>query len=287
MVDNASTDGSSEMVEGSFPWVRLIRSPVNVGFARANNLALRQTNRDYVLLLNSDTEPPTGSIRLLITALEQRAELAAVSAQLILPDGALQPGACGAFPNAVTVANYAFFLSRFWPAIFPGFFMRQEDVARGRCTPDWICAACMLVRRQAIENVGMLQESFFMYAEDVEWCRRFLAKGWKVAVVSETSVIHHHGASTKRNKIKTPQWLEGLDRLLRSALPPWEVALVHAIHALGFGIRFTLYALAGRRSKATEMLGFMRTSSLLVVRPAPRIGASSEAPRAHARDDEH
>lgn len=260
VVDNASTDESAAMVRERFPWVHLIESRDNLGFGRGNNLAIARAVGDYVWLLNPDTVIEPGAARALVAAMEAHPEWAAATSCLVLPEGAYQSGIGGAFPTLATMASYYFFLSMLWPDRFPGLYMRQQDLLRGRGRLQWVCGASMIVRRQAIEQVGPFSDQYFMYAEDMEWCHRFQAAGWSVGLVKEAVVRHDHGASTKKAGLKSPSWLKGMDFYLRTHLPAWQLPLLHLIEAGGFVLRGGIYALGWRRTRAREMFRFMRQS---------------------------
>ena len=192
VVDNASTDGSSTLVQ-DFPPVRLIQLPRNVGFSAGNNTGIRATTGPLVLLLNSDTVVPPGAIDRLVARLEQ--DLSAAIAGPRLVDGHGDPE-----------------LS-FGPMISPLAELRQKILmglhARGvgpvsswvdRATRreqyvDWVSGACLLVRRTVAEKVGLLDERYFLYTEDVDFCASVRAAGWKVLFTPAAEIVHLRGRS--------------------------------------------------------------------------------------------
>jgi GT2 family glycosyltransferase len=194
VVDNASHDGSAEMVRSRFGWARLIANQENVGFARANNQALPTTSGRYVLLLNPDTRLEPGALRTLVDFLDEHPSAGAAGARLINADGSL----CVSCQPAPTLAREAwrlFHLDRLYPlaaytmAGWSPDTPRQVDVVQG---------ACMLLRRAAIERVGPLDEDYFIYSEEVDLCHRLRRAGWQIWWVPEATVMHYGGRSTRQ-----------------------------------------------------------------------------------------
>ncbi len=205
VVDNASADGSAEMVQEQFPWVHLIASPENLGFARANNRALREMGLpdaddapDAALLLNPDAELLPGALSALAGFLSTHPRAAVVGAQLRYGDGRFQHSAFR-FPSLAQVFLDFFPINwRLTESRINGRYPRAL-YDRGQPFPvDFVLGATMLVRREAIRQVGLLDESYFMYAEEMDWCRRFQAAGWSVYCVPEARVIHHEGQSARQ-----------------------------------------------------------------------------------------
>ena len=182
VVDNGSSDGSAEAVR-RFPSVRLIESGGNVGFARANNIGIRATGSVNLLVLNSDTIVPAGAIDRLLAELEANPDVAVVGPRIV--DG--QGRAELSFGRMIGPLNE----------------FRQKRLARGpvdeltrrRGYPDWVSAACMLVRRADAEAVGLFDERYFMYTEDVDFCAAIRARGRKVLFAPEIDVVHLRGRS--------------------------------------------------------------------------------------------
>lgn len=194
VVDNASSDGSAEMVKQQFPQVRLMQNRDNLGFARANNQALAQSRGDYILLLNPDTELESGALSELFGFLEQHPDAGAVGARLVNPDRTLQLS-CHPGPGLFREFWRLFHLDKFWPlAVYP---MEKWDVKQPRVV-ETLQGACLMIRRRAIEEVGNLDEEYFIYSEEVDLCRRLRARGWKLWWVPEATVVHHGGQSTRQ-----------------------------------------------------------------------------------------
>ncbi len=268
VVDNASSDGSERMLRASFPWVHVVQAGANLGFARANNLAIAQTETEFVFLLNPDTELSSGVISTLRQALDDDPRLAAVTPRLRLPDGSDQPGVGGALPSLISFLGHYFFLGRIFPRAFTPFMISQARLVASRGQGlEWICGAAMMVRRSAIDAVGALSSAYFMYGEDIEWCTRFQRAGWSVGIVPLVAVLHHHGATSEgRGAQAETRWLEGLDRYARERWPAGKVRTAHLIAACGFALRAILYSTLVKPAKARRMLLFSRASLAMAFR---------------------
>jgi N-acetylglucosaminyl-diphospho-decaprenol L-rhamnosyltransferase len=199
VVDNDSGDGSAEMVETEFPWVHLIRNARNLGFGAAHNQTIRASSGKYVLLLNSDAAPGPGALRILVDALDLDPRRAVVGPKLRYPDGSVQPSR-RRFPTSLTLFFESTQLQRVWPknAILRRYFVadRSDDEPQ---EVDWLVGACLCVRRSAIDQIGLLDERFFMYSEELDWCRRFRLAGWRVAYVPSAEVMHLEGGSSRQD----------------------------------------------------------------------------------------
>lgn len=212
VVDNASTDGSAELVAHEFPAVRLIRNPVNNGFAAGNNLALRAILEQappatsaplpsrYVMLLNNDTVVEPDALHLLIDYLEAHPAVGAVGPKLLLLDGSLDLACRRSFPSPAVSFYRMTGLSRLFPHSprFGRYNLTFLDPDL-ETEVDALVGAAMVVRLEVVREVGLLDESFFMYGEDLDWCFRIKAFGWRI-VYYPRAVIHHHkrAASTRR-----------------------------------------------------------------------------------------
>jgi N-acetylglucosaminyl-diphospho-decaprenol L-rhamnosyltransferase len=197
VVDNASGDGSAELVETRFPWVRLIRNERNVGFGAAHNQVLRNANARYWLVLNSDAAPSPGSLGTLVSFLDRNPAVGIAGPRLRYPDGRVQPSR-RRFPTVATLLLESTQIQRFWPdnAVLRRYYVRdrsnddEQDV-------DWLVGACLCVRATAAQQVGLFDERFFMYSEELDWCRRFRAAGWRISYVPSADVMHLEGASSR------------------------------------------------------------------------------------------
>lgn len=240
VVDNASTDGSAALVREHFPWVRLIENVENVGFARANNQALREATGRYAVLLNSDTQVLPDAFRALADFMDAHPEAGACGPLLLNADGSLQPS-CHPILTAGREFWRLLFLERLWPrATYP---QHRWDRTQP-CPVEVIKGACLVVRREALEQVGVLDEAYFMYTEEMDLCYRLLRAGWRNYWAPQAQVIHYGEASSKqvaeamfvalyRSKVQFQRKFFGeiaarrFKRLLRLAyIPRWWVASI-------------------------------------------------------------
>jgi GT2 family glycosyltransferase len=204
VIDNASSDGSAEMIASEFPWVELIRSPDNGGFASGNNQALARARGAAILLLNPDTLVPHGGINQLLERLGAHPEAGIVGPKLLRPDGSMHLACRRSFPTPAIAFYRISGLSRFF-AHSPR-FGRYNLTFVDADLPievDSVCGACMLVRRGVLERVGLLDERFFMYGEDLDWCLRTREAGWTVRYEPDIVVQHQHGAASRKRALRT------------------------------------------------------------------------------------
>ena len=193
VVDNASSDGSADMVADRFPRAELIRSPRNLGFSRGNNLALARATGRCLLLLNSDTAVDPGALGRLVDYLDSDPDAGAVGPRLVYPDGSLQLS-CGRPPGLHSEIVHKLLLHR----IFPFFRLGRWHHGERRCV-GWVTGACLMVRREAAAETGFLDPNIFMCFEDLDWCMRLRKKGWSVVYLPSSRVVHHDGQSIRKN----------------------------------------------------------------------------------------
>lgn len=194
VVDNGSSDGSAAMVREWFPQVHLIENQENVGFARANNQAIRQSTGRYVLLLNPDTEVQPGALEMLVHFMEEHSQAGAAGARLLNPDGTLQPW-CDPAPTLSRESWRLFHLDVFWP--YGRYNMATWDLRTPR-EVDVVPGACLIIRQEALDQVGLLDEDYFIYSEEVDLCYRLRQAGWRIYWVPQSEVIHYGGQSTQQ-----------------------------------------------------------------------------------------
>ena len=197
VVDNGSADGSAEAVKATCPDLRLIENRTNLGFARGSNQALRQAQGSYLLLLNPDTRVKEGAIQRLLTFLEAHPEAGVAGAQLLNPDGSKQNSIAN-FPSLATELLNKSLLRWLFPGKFPGKERRYQDPVE----VDSVIGACMMVRRKAAERVGWLDEDYFLFLEETDWCFRIKKAGWKIYHCPEAEVTHLQGKSAEMEKEK-------------------------------------------------------------------------------------
>ena len=206
VVDNASTDGSVEMVRQDFPQAILRANTTNRGFAAANNQGIGVAQGRYILLLNSDTLVLDGAIDKMVAFADEHPEAAGAACQVLNPDRTWQP-TCFMFPSAPNLLLGALYLNKLFPR--NRFFGRERMTwwdGRDVRAVDVVAGCFLLVRREAIAQVGVLDESYFMYGEESDWCYRFHKAGWKVLYSPSAQIVHLGGASSAR--VKGPMCLQ-------------------------------------------------------------------------------
>lgn len=192
VVDNGSSDGSLDEVR-RWPDVVAIDAGANLGFAQANNIGIRRSAGTLLLLLNSDTIVPPGAVDHLVRELQQDDEAAAIGPRLVDGDGRPELsfgsmiGPLSELRQKILVRGH----QRRWPLVAA----MVERLTSRRRTPDWVSGACLLVRREDAEAVGLLDERYFMYAEDVDFCAALRARGRRIRFTPDVTIVHHRGRS--------------------------------------------------------------------------------------------
>lgn len=215
VVDNNSPDESALMVAAEFPDVHLIANTNNPGFARANNQAIRQSRSRHVLLLNPDTIALPSSLTMLAEYLDGNPNIGAAGPKLLNSDGSLQPNG-RRFPTVMrefimTTGLYTLLNSNQKSAFDRAEFMRADFDMTSEV--DQVSGACLMMRGSAIKEIGLLDESFFMFYEETEWCWRLKRAGYKVAYVGDSSVIHHWMGSVRQLGRASAAYLRASARL--------------------------------------------------------------------------
>ena len=202
VVDSASTDGSLKMVAKKFsaeqfPQVELIACSDNVGFPRGNNLGLERANGRYILFLNPDTVVHENTLAKMVSYLEQNEQVGAIGPQLLNKDGTVQSSR-RRFPTVWTAFFESTWLQPYAPqAILDDYYV--QDVADGEtAVVDWVMGACLMTRQEVVAKVGGLDEAYFMYSEELDYCRRIQQAGWQVVYYPEARVTHLHGKSSEQ-----------------------------------------------------------------------------------------
>lgn len=202
LVDNASSDDSVAMVKKEFPFVKIILSPTNVGFAAGNNLALKKVTGEYVLLLNTDTQLDERShIDELIAYLDRHKDVGMIGPKLLLTGGQLDPACHRGEPTPWASFCYFSGLEKLFPhwRIFSAY--HRYDLDLDTCHEiEAISGAAMLVAKHAMDKVGLLDENFFLYAEDLDWAHRFRDQGYKIVYYPQVVIIHHKNKSGIANQ---------------------------------------------------------------------------------------
>ncbi len=202
VVDNGSTDGGPDVVENQFPMVQMIKNNENLGFARANNIGIRVSTGRYVCFINSDVIVQDGCIEKLMEVMDQNPSVGMCGPKILNPDGTLQPS-CQNFPGVWNNFCHAIGLNCIFPhsAFFSEPYMKywpHDSVRR----VDALNGCFWIVRRTALDHVGLLDENFFIYGEDVDWCKRFHDTGWDVVFFPQAQAVHFGAASSSRAPIR-------------------------------------------------------------------------------------
>ena len=209
VVDNASADGSVEMTREEFPSVHLLSLPGNIGYGAANNVGFRAALDQvsgpprYLLLLNPDTVLPPGALAQSIAFLDGHPGAGAVGPKLVRQDGSLDNACRRGFPTPAVALYHFLFLDRLFPrsprfARYNVTYLDPDEQAE----VDSLVGAFMLIQREALDQAGLFDESFFMYGEDLDLCFRIRQHGWQIWYYPDVTVLHYKGASSKQNSSK-------------------------------------------------------------------------------------
>ena len=232
VVDNHSTDGTAGYVRDTWsPSVRVIESGGNVGFARANNIGIRATDSEYVLLMNPDTVAPPGAIPTLVRGLASHPEAAVAGARLLGPTGfpELSWGPPIGPWNEVKQKIFSTLYHRKVRAIV----RRVDKLSRQAREVAWVSGACMVIRRADLDAVGLLDERFFMYTEDVDLCVQMAKRGRRTLYVAGAEVLHHRGRSAAQNPDMARLYQHSHIAYYEKHLPFWAPALRAYLKVLG------------------------------------------------------
>ncbi|MCB2205676.1 glycosyltransferase [bacterium] len=230
VVDNDSTDATVDMVRQRFPDVEMIASQENLGFARGNNLALARARGKYLLLLNPDTLVQEDSITAMLDFFRENADVGMATCKIIKPDGSLEPGCRRSFPSPWVSFTKLAGLSSLFPhsSLFARYnltYLSEDETYE----VDAISGSFMMLRREVYEEIGGLDESYFMYGEDLDWCYRTQKAGWKLYYVHSTKIIHYGGESTKRSSIDaTAEFYRAMQVFAKNNLglsPVWRILI--------------------------------------------------------------
>lgn len=198
VVDNGSSDGTVAAVGAAFPHFRLIANTDNRGFTGANNQALAIAQGDFLFLLNPDTQPAPGAIAELVRFLQENPQVGIVGPRLQYGDGSHQPSR-RRFPSLLTLFTESTPVQEYapWLPWFRHYVMADQPEDQPQRV-DWIVGAAMMARRKVYEQVGGLDEAFFMYSEEMDWCRRAQDAGWQVAYNPRAQIVHYEGKSSEQ-----------------------------------------------------------------------------------------
>jgi GT2 family glycosyltransferase len=211
------------MVEEEFPQVRLIANGENLGFTVGNNQGIAVSRGRYILLLNPDTEVIGDALATMVEYMDDNPHVGALGPQLLNPDRSIQSSR-RRFPTLATAFLESTILQQWFPdnRIAKRYYIadRRDDEVQ---EVDWVTGACLLARREAMEEVGPLDEGFFMYSEELDWCRRAQERGWVIVYLPTAKVIHHGGQSSEQVKsFQHIQFQRSKIRYFRKHHDPWQ-----------------------------------------------------------------
>jgi hypothetical protein len=209
VVDNDSSDETAKIVEQFYPQVNLIQNKKNLGYAKANNQGIQEATGEYILLLNPDTQVLEDALSLMYEFMQENPKVGALGPKLLNPDKTFQ-ASCREFPTFSTLIWEFSGLSRLFPRsrIFGRWRMGYFDFDKPR-EVDQPMGSCLMLRRETLDDVGIFDENFGMFFNDVDLCFRIKKRGWKIYFYPDAKVIHHKGASTRKAKTKMI-WLSHL-----------------------------------------------------------------------------
>ncbi len=259
VVDNASVDGSIEMIQKEFPQVILIKNRKNLGFAGGNNIGIKKARGEYILLLNSDTRIIEDSLSKMVNFMEENPQIGISSCQLVGEDGKIQPSG-GFFPSLFRIFAWMFFLDdipflanfirSFHP--HPPQFYTHNPWYKLAHFQDWITGAFFLIRKKVVEEIGLLDENFFMYVEEMDYCFRAKKRGWKVFYTPLTKIIHLGGKSGG-SKMAILGEYQGLKYFYQKHMPSWQMPFLRGLLKIGALFRIFLFGIIKKDLEARKI----------------------------------
>lgn len=197
VVDSGSDDGSPDMLREQFPWVQLVARSDNVGFPKGNNIGIERACGKYIMLLNPDTEVIGDALSQMVAYLDQHLDVGVVSCMLKNPDGSIQSSR-RRFPNFRTAVFESTWFEPYAPRVFLQGYYAEDLPLDEPVDVDWLTGASLMVRHKVIEQVGPMDEAYFMYSEELDWCRRIKDAGWRIVFLPTAEIIHFVGKSSEQ-----------------------------------------------------------------------------------------
>lgn len=247
VVDNASEDGSPEMVEQGFPEVQLIRNKENLGYSRANNQAIKLAKTKYVLLLNSDTEFKTDeTLNKICAFMNKNPDSGIVGARLVFPDGTLQA------EGREFISVWRLFKSQLLFSRSPVAMQIKSRLSRKNSSnsfkTDYVDGAFLFIRKDVVDQIGLMNEKYFMYGEDMEWCLRASRAGWGISVIPGIEIVHHQGKSAVQNlSVALQESLASTCQFIKEVYGDGKAQMSYLIYMTGMLIRAALLFLSKRK----------------------------------------
>jgi len=265
VVDNASNDGSVEMVKSRFPWVHLLCNDQPMGFAANHNQVLRQGQGRYLILLNDDMLLRNDALDHMVAFMDSHPSVGAVGCKLLNRDGSLQRSCWRQFPSPKTLLIDTFYLSKWLPQL--SWVREFEATLQDTGEPievDYLLGACLMVRREVLEQVGVLDESYFMFLEETDWCYRIKQAGWAIFWIPDGEIIHYGQQSVSGDPERyVPMLYRNYCRFGRKhGYNQWKMLALKA--TLFFGVLFrsglwTYRSLINMPNSSAMMRGYLKT----------------------------
>jgi GT2 family glycosyltransferase len=265
VIDNGSSDRSTEMVEAEFPQVIVIANAENLGFAAANNQGIAVARGRYILLLNSDTLILDDAIAKAVQFADSHPDATVIGCRVLNPDRTLQP-TCFMFPSLLNMLLSSTYLYKLFPK--SKFFGREQMTWWDRNDTrevDVVTGCFMLVRRGAIEQVGLMDERFFVYGEETDWCYRFKKAGWKILFTPDAEIVHFGEQSSKQMAVEMALQLRGsILQFMRKHRSPLEYKLACILTWLFFAVRVPVWFIKQLVNRSQRDYCRMRMNTYLV-----------------------
>ena len=263
VVDNASSDGTASLVQSQFPSVNLIANKKNLGFAGANNQAVPQSNGKYILLLNPDTEMHAESIEVMLDEINKDSKIGVLGPRILNPDGTPQRSCWRGYPGLGMAISDAFYLWKFpWLPLTRNVEYRPDELIKTRDV-DHLLGAGLLIRRQTWDEIGPLDENFFLFLEETDWCLRAKQAGWRVVFTPNATITHFGQHSMRQQPAKNlPHFYRSYCHFYRKhsqnkVLGTWPLKVVIGMAAcvkmLLWGIRYAR-KISGEQNHAIAMI---------------------------------
>lgn len=241
VVDNASSDGTLARLSKHFPEVTLIKNNQNLGYAAANNLGIKKSQGDYLLLLNSDTYVHHQALKHLVDFMDSHSKVGIASPQLLNSDGTIQQNG-GALPNLTNLFTWFCFLAKISPInrLIPPYQQSHQDFYKKTGKTGWVSGAAMIIRRQVLDQIGNLDQNIFMYGEDTDLCYRATKANWHVFIVASAQVTHlGHGSGDQARALLGE--VTGLKHFFSKHKPAWQRPLLSLTFKIGATIRLFVF----------------------------------------------
>lgn len=233
--DNGSSDGSVAMIRQNFPRVKVTENHANLGFSRGNNVAIKQASGKYILLLNSDTTVRENTLPECVKYLDTHPETGILGCKVLLPNGKLHQASRRKFPNPANAFLRLFGLRKFSDYNYRNISIDQEMEV------DSVVGAFLMIRKAVIDKIGLLDEDFFMYGEDLDWCWRAKQAGYKVVYFPKVEITHYLYGSSKNIKFRSVRWAhDAMKVFYRKHYAPEHGFLFNQFISLGISTRMYL-----------------------------------------------